>query len=465
MLKGGLSAEREVSLRSGAAVAEALRGEGYDVTEIDAGRDVADQLARLKPEACFNALHGKFGEDGCVQGILEMLDIPYTHSGVLSSALAMHKERAKDIMKASGVPVAEARLVTRAAALEDHAIPPPYVVKPVAEGSSVGVVIVAPGAERPPNSIAVGGPLDEILMVERYIAGRELTCAVIGDFATDVIEIEPLKGLEFYDYEAKYAPGGSKHELPAQLLPEIYQSVRMLTPQGASGLGLPRRVARRLPLRRYAGWQRRADLPRSEYAAGHDGNVAGARARRLCRVAVRDTRQVDDRGRELQQVTAGSRFWWRALDAPTPSDPRDAAPSRPQPSRQAPVWHLPSRPRGEKDQAKKRLKLEIPQSDRRPQPRRQRAHRSVASLILMAGGTFALSALVAAITIGAGSIDKERFEVTVRTSAQDALLALGFGLDQVNLSGQNFTSDRDVFEALNLDRARTLASFDAPTRR
>ena len=237
VLKGGLSAEREVSLRSGAAVAEALRGEGYVVTEIDAGRDVAVELARLKPEACFNALHGKFGEDGCVQGILEMLGIPYTHSGVLSSALAMHKERAKDIMKASGVPVAEARLVTRASALEEHAIPPPYVVKPVAEGSSVGVVIVAPGAEHPPNSIAAGGPLEEIIMVERYIAGRELTCAVIGDFATDVIEIVPLKGLEFYDYEAKYAPGGSKHELPAQLLPEIYQSVRMLTLKAHQALG------------------------------------------------------------------------------------------------------------------------------------------------------------------------------------------------------------------------------------
>jgi D-alanine-D-alanine ligase len=236
-LKGGLSAEREVSLRSGAAVAEALRGEGYTVTEIDVGRDLAEQLARVRPQACFNALHGKFGEDGCVQGVLELLEIPYTHSGVLASALAMHKERAKDIMKASGVPVAEARLVTRSEALKAHALPPPYVVKPVAEGSSVGVVIVMQGAERPPNSIADGASLDEIVMVERYVAGRELTCAVIGDFATDVIEIVPLKGLEFYDYEAKYAPGGSKHELPAQLLPEIYQSIRKLTLTAHQALG------------------------------------------------------------------------------------------------------------------------------------------------------------------------------------------------------------------------------------
>ncbi|MGE0054098.1 MAG: D-alanine--D-alanine ligase [Hyphomicrobium sp.] len=237
VLKGGLSAEREVSLRSGAAVAEALRGEGYTVTEIDVGRDLAEQLARVRPQACFNALHGKFGEDGCVQGVLELLEIPYTHSGVLASALAMHKERAKDIMKASGVPVAEARLVTRSKALKAHALPPPYVVKPVAEGSSVGVVIVMQGAERPPNSIADGASLDEIVMVERYVAGRELTCAVIGDFATDVIEIVPLKGLEFYDYEAKYAPGGSKHELPAQLLPEIYQSIRKLTLTAHQALG------------------------------------------------------------------------------------------------------------------------------------------------------------------------------------------------------------------------------------
>jgi D-alanine-D-alanine ligase len=237
VLKGGLSAERDVSLNSGAAVAEALRGEGYTVTEIDAGRDVAGVLQALKPDACFNALHGKYGEDGCIQGILEMLEIPYTHSGVLASALAMHKERAKDVMKLAGVPVAEAKLLTRGEALVAHPMKPPYVVKPVAEGSSVGVVIVPPDAERPPNSIAAGGPLDQIVMAERFVAGRELTCAVIGGFVTDVIEIVPLKGLAFYDFEAKYAPGGSKHELPAQLLPDIYQSVRSLTLKAHQALG------------------------------------------------------------------------------------------------------------------------------------------------------------------------------------------------------------------------------------
>jgi D-alanine-D-alanine ligase len=234
---GGLSAEREVSLRSGAAVADALEGEGYRVTRIDVGRDVAQQLYELKPDACFNALHGKYGEDGCVQGILETLAIPYTHSGVLASALAMHKERAKAVMKAEGVPVAEAKVVTRAAALKSHAIPAPYVVKPVDEGSSVGVVIVPPGLEAPPNSIAAGGPLDQEVMVERYIAGRELTCAVIGAFVTDVIEIVPLKGLAFYDFEAKYAPGGSKHELPAGILPDVYQLVRQYTLKAHQALG------------------------------------------------------------------------------------------------------------------------------------------------------------------------------------------------------------------------------------
>jgi D-alanine-D-alanine ligase len=237
VLMGGLSAEREVSLNSGAAVAEALLREGYTVTEIDVERDLASRLQELKPDVCFNALHGKFGEDGCVQGVLELLGIPYTHSGVLASALAMHKERAKDIMKLADVPVAEAVLVTRGVALEGHVMATPYVVKPIKEGSSVGVVIVESGADRPPNSIAAGGPLEEVVMVERYIPGRELTCAVVGDFVTDVIEILPLRGLAFYDYESKYGPGGSKHELPAQLLPDIYQLVRSLTLRAHQALG------------------------------------------------------------------------------------------------------------------------------------------------------------------------------------------------------------------------------------
>lgn len=237
VLMGGWSAERPISLRSGSAVAEALEGEGYRVTRVDVDRGVAATLAALAPDACFNALHGSFGEDGCMQGILECLQLPYTHSGVLASALAMHKERAKAVMASVGnVPVAEARIVTRAEAAAAHVLPAPYVVKPVSEGSSVGVVIVGPGANRPPPQIAEGNETDEV-MVERYVAGRELTCAVIGDFVTDVIEIVPQAGLTFYDFDAKYAPGGSRHELPAAISPEIYDSVRKYTLAAHVALG------------------------------------------------------------------------------------------------------------------------------------------------------------------------------------------------------------------------------------
>lgn len=237
VLMGGWSAEREVSLRSGVAVAAALEGEGYRVTRLDVGRDIAARLADLKPDACFNALHGRFGEDGGMQGVLECLAIPYTHSGVLSSALAMHKERAKEVMSAAGVPVANARIVTRRDAAARHILPPPYVVKPVAEGSSVGVVIVRDAGLPPPGAIGAGGNADESVMVERYIPGRELTCAMIGNFVTDVIEIVPEKGGGFYDFVAKYAPGGSRHVLPADLLPEIYNHVRQYTQKANSALG------------------------------------------------------------------------------------------------------------------------------------------------------------------------------------------------------------------------------------
>jgi D-alanine-D-alanine ligase len=237
VLMGGLSAEREVSLRSGAACAAALEREGYRVTQIDVDRNLAAKLREVSPDVCFNALHGKFGEDGCVQGLLECLAVRYTHSGVLSSALAMHKERAKDVMGPAGVPVADAEVVTRREAMSRHVLAPPYVVKPVAEGSSVGVVIVEIGANGPPAKIGEVGSPDDLLMVERYIPGRELTCAVIGDFVTDVIEIKPLKGLEFYDYESKYAPGGSQHVLPADLSPDVYQLVRKYTVAACRALG------------------------------------------------------------------------------------------------------------------------------------------------------------------------------------------------------------------------------------
>jgi D-alanine-D-alanine ligase len=226
VLMGGWSAEREVSLRSGAACAEALAAAGYRVTAVDVDRDLPRRLAEIAPDACLNALHGRWGEDGCVQGILECMGLPYTHSGVLASALAMHKEKAKQVLAAAGVPVGEGRIVARDAALQSHAMAPPYVAKPIAEGSSVGVVIVRDGANRPPDAIAQIPTLDGAIMVERFVAGRELTCAVIGDCATDIIDIVPKKGLAFYDYEAKYAPGGSEHVLPAALSPDVYQSIR-----------------------------------------------------------------------------------------------------------------------------------------------------------------------------------------------------------------------------------------------
>jgi D-alanine-D-alanine ligase len=237
VLMGGWSAEREVSLNSGKAVAAALEGEGYRVSKIDVDRDIAARLKDMKPEVCFNALHGAFGEDGCVQGVLECLAIPYTHSGVLASALAMHKERAKDVMRPAGVPVADAQVVTRREALAHHVLPPPYVVKPVTEGSSVGVVIVHEAGDAPPFRIGEAGAPDDLVMVERYIPGRELTCAMIGEFISEVIEIKPLKGLAFYDYQAKYAPGGSQHVLPAELLPDVYQLVRKYTLAACSALG------------------------------------------------------------------------------------------------------------------------------------------------------------------------------------------------------------------------------------
>jgi len=238
VLMGGLSTEREVSLRSGAACAEALEGEGYRVTKLDVGRDVAAKLAEITPDVCFNALHGRWGEDGCIQGLLETLGLPYTHSGVLASALAMHKERAKAVLREAGVPVAESRVVTRAEAAKAHVIEPPYVIKPPAEGSSVGVYIVREDQAHPPQELmAADWALGEELMVERFIHGRELTCAVMGDEALGVIEIQPAGGLTFYDYESKYAPGGSIHVLPAPLKPNVYQLVQKLSLAAHRALG------------------------------------------------------------------------------------------------------------------------------------------------------------------------------------------------------------------------------------
>ncbi len=238
VLMGGLSSEREVSLRSGTACATALETQGYRVTRLDVGRDVAARLAEIRPDICFNALHGRYGEDGCIQGLLETMGLPYTHSGVLASALAMHKERAKAVLAAAGVPVAESCVVSRAEAAKAHVMSPPYVIKPPTEGSSVGVFIVREDQAYPPQELtSVEWTLGEEVMVERFIPGRELTCAVMGEEALGVIEIRPAEGLAFYDYDAKYAPGGSIHVLPALLKPNVYQLVQKLSLAAHRALG------------------------------------------------------------------------------------------------------------------------------------------------------------------------------------------------------------------------------------
>jgi D-alanine-D-alanine ligase len=237
VLMGGLSAEREVSLRSGEACAKALDAEGFKVTRLDVDRNIGQTLAALRPDVAFNALHGRFGEDGIIQGVLEMLAIPYTHSGVLASALAMRKDRARDVLRAAGVPVAEGMTVDRLMAAKSHVMPPPYVLKPVSEGSSFGVMIVRADQAHPPQELnRPDWAFGERILVERFVAGRELTCAVIGDKAHAVIEIRAADG-GWYDYDAKYAPGGSIHLLPANLKENIYQNVQELALVAHRALG------------------------------------------------------------------------------------------------------------------------------------------------------------------------------------------------------------------------------------
>jgi D-alanine-D-alanine ligase len=218
VLMGGPSAEREVSLSSGRECVRALEAAGFAVTTIDAGQDIVDQLKAAAPDVVFNALHGRWGEDGCVQGILEWLGLPYTHSGVLASALAMDKERTKAVYRAAGLPVVPSLLALRDEVRQRHVMPPPYVVKPNNEGSSVGVYIVHDAANAPPQLDDV---MPETVMVEAYAPGREMTVTVMGDHALAVTDILTSG---WYDYHAKYATGGSRHVIPAAIPEEIAEA-------------------------------------------------------------------------------------------------------------------------------------------------------------------------------------------------------------------------------------------------
>ena len=241
VLMGGLSAEREVSLNSGRGCADALEGQVGRVSRIDAGRDLAKVLGGLvRPDVVLNCLHGAWGEDGCVQGVLETLGIPYTHSGVLASALAMDKAKSKAVLAAAGIPVPGGGLFDRHEVARDHVMAPPYVIKPNAEGSSVGVFLVAEGSNRPPQEVGADDwTYGDQVMVEPFIAGRELAVAVLGEAdgprALPVTDITPTKG--FYDYEAKYAPGGSVHELPARLKADVFEMALRPSERAHEALG------------------------------------------------------------------------------------------------------------------------------------------------------------------------------------------------------------------------------------
>lgn len=236
VLMGGLSSEREVSLVSGRECADALERLGAKVNRIDAGRDLAQVLTANRPDVVFNALHGAWGEDGCVQGVLETLGLPYTHSGVLASALAMDKAKAKAVLAAAGVTVPGGGLFNRYDVAKSHVMAPPYVVKPNAEGSSVGVFLVFEGANGPPQQVvAPDWTFGEEVMVEPYIAGQELAVAVMGNQALTVTDIVSRTG--FYDYDAKYGEGGSTHIMPADMPEPTFERALRMAEAAHSALG------------------------------------------------------------------------------------------------------------------------------------------------------------------------------------------------------------------------------------
>lgn len=236
VIYGGWSSEREVSVSSGTQMLRAAKAAGYDAVGVDAGRDLAAQLAEIKPDVVLNGLHGPWGEDGCVQGLLEIMGLPYSHSGVLASALAMDKLKSKAVYKSAGLPVAEDKQVTREEAAAGHPLKPPYVVKPVNEGSSFGVLIVREGSNGPPQELlGESWHYGDYLMAEEFIPGRELTVAVLGDRALAVTEITTLR--DYYDFDAKYSAGGSQHVIPADLPERITRLAMDYALQAHQALG------------------------------------------------------------------------------------------------------------------------------------------------------------------------------------------------------------------------------------
>jgi D-alanine-D-alanine ligase len=237
VLMGGWSVERKVSLASGEACAEAIKKLGYETYMVDVQRDTIMRiLADMQPQIAFNALHGTWGEDGCASALLETLQIPYTHSGVLASSVAMDKEKSKALFRAAGIPVADSKMVDLETAAKQHPMALPYVLKPVAGGSSVGVHIVDHTSNGPKEIILQQREIyGDQVMVEKFIPGRELTCAVMGNVALGVMDIVPQIG--FYDYEAKYAEGGSEHIYPADVPQEIYRKCQKLAIMAHQALG------------------------------------------------------------------------------------------------------------------------------------------------------------------------------------------------------------------------------------
>ncbi len=234
VLMGGWSAERDISLQSGKNCAAALQRLGFAVSEIDVGRDIAQRLTELQPDCVFNCLHGTYGEDGVIQGVLEVLELPYTHSGVLASSLAMDKIKAKYVFQQMGLPVAPDMLISKAD-YENHPMPPPYVVKPINEGSSVGVFLVGEDAPLPEFLSLEKWPFDGDAMLETYVPGREFTCGVMGAQALEVMEIVPSEG--FYDFTAKYTDGICEHVLPADISPALATQIKEVALAAHQALG------------------------------------------------------------------------------------------------------------------------------------------------------------------------------------------------------------------------------------